>query len=293
VAAADSGRIRVRFSDGSSTEARIVGRDPSSDLAVLRVDRDDLVPATFASDDPRVGQTVLAVGSPLGLDGTVTQGIVSALDRPVRLGEGDATGQGAVIDAVQTDAGINPGNSGGPLVDTNGHVVGINTAIASVSSGIDQSGNIGVGFAIPAGDAVEVADELIADGSAEHAALGVSAGNRGERRRRGAADGAPRFGRRDGRPPGGGRRDRPRRPRGGRRRQPHRRRTRPRPWRAGAAHVSARRSQRHDDGHAGQPYGDLVTSDAAHRPRKATGRTAAAAFGLALSNVQNTFGNLS
>jgi putative serine protease PepD len=118
------------------------------------------------------------MGSPLGLSGTVTEGIVSAVNRPVRTGDATANAQTAVLDAVQTDAAINPGNSGGPLVDLNGSVVGINSAIATVSSMTSsESGNIGVGFAIPANDAVDVADQLIATGHATHASLGVSVGD--------------------------------------------------------------------------------------------------------------------
>jgi len=115
----------------------------------------------------------VAVGAPLGLSGTVTEGIVSAVGRPVRTGSSqDAS---TVLDAVQTDAAINPGNSGGPLVDLAGAVVGINSAIATVSGAAGQSGNIGVGFAIPSNDARNIADQLVADGSATHASLGVSA----------------------------------------------------------------------------------------------------------------------
>ena len=169
--------LEVTFDDGSTAAARVVGTDPSSDLAVIKVDGvDDLVAASFAdAADLRIGQEVVAVGSPLGLGGTVTAGIISALDRPVRTGGSGADPSTTVIDAVQTDAAINPGNSGGPLVDLAGRIVGINTAIASLGAGAgQQSGNIGVGFAIPADTAAEVADELIADGTAEHASLGVS-----------------------------------------------------------------------------------------------------------------------
>jgi putative serine protease PepD len=182
--AAAGGDITVTFADGRTAAARIVGRDPSSDIAVLRVENvSGLTPATFAdSGKLRVGQAVIAVGAPLGLSGTVTSGIVSAVDRPVRTGESGVDPQVAIIDAVQTDASINPGNSGGPLADLQGRVVGINSAIATVNSGsggfpggADQSGNIGVGFAIPANDAVNIANQLIADGTADHATLGVQA----------------------------------------------------------------------------------------------------------------------
>jgi putative serine protease PepD len=121
-----------------------------------------------------VGQAVIAVGAPLGLSNTVTEGIVSTLHRAVRTGDSSGNSQ-AVIDAVQTDAAINPGNSGGALVDLAGRVVGINSAIASVGSGGGgQSGNIGVGFAIPSETAAKVADQLISRGKAVHSQMGVS-----------------------------------------------------------------------------------------------------------------------
>jgi putative serine protease PepD len=178
-AAANGGSISVTFEDGSSAKATIVGRDPSNDLAVIKAEgKSGLKAATFAdSDKLTIGQPVVAVGAPLGLSGTVTSGIVSSVQRPVRTGSDNADQQSAVIDAVQTDAAINPGNSGGPLVDLEGRVIGINSAIASVSQSVNggQSGNIGVGFAIPANDAADVADQLIAKGYAEHAILGVGA----------------------------------------------------------------------------------------------------------------------
>ncbi|WP_106275607.1 S1C family serine protease [Geodermatophilus tzadiensis] len=165
----DGAEIRAVFSDGTGSEARIVGRDPASDIAVVKVERPGLVTASLGSvDDVVVGDPVVAIGSPLGLAGTVTSGIVSALDRPVRLaGEGSDTN--AVISAVQTDAPINPGNSGGALVDATGAVIGINTAIASLGGG-----SVGLGFAIPIDTARGIAEQLIATGSAVHASLGVS-----------------------------------------------------------------------------------------------------------------------
>jgi len=152
-----------------------VGRDPASDIAVLKVDKPGLVGATLGeSDDLVVGDPVVAIGSPLGLAGTVTSGIVSALDRPVRLsGEGSDTN--AVISAVQTDAPINPGNSGGALVDGTGAVIGINTAIASLGGSSTTGGSIGLGFAIPIDTARDIAEQLISTGSAVHASLGVNA----------------------------------------------------------------------------------------------------------------------
>ena len=149
----------------------------TNDLAVIKVDGvKGLTPATFAkSEQPEIGQAVVAVGAPLGLSESVTSGIVSNTARPVRSGDDG----NAVYLAVQTDAAINPGNSGGPLVDLNGAIVGINSSIASTSSSSDgsQSGNIGIGFAIPSDIAARVAAELIAKGSYTNSALGVSLGS--------------------------------------------------------------------------------------------------------------------
>ncbi|MGY1838995.1 MULTISPECIES: S1C family serine protease [unclassified Modestobacter] len=171
----EDAEIRAVFSDGSGSPARIVGRDPASDLAVLKVEKPGLVGAALgSSDEVVVGDAVVAIGSPLGLAGTVTSGIVSALDRPVRLaGEGSDTN--AVISAVQTDAPINPGNSGGALVDASGAVIGINTAIASVGGNGTTGGSIGLGFAIPMNTVRDIAEQLITTGSAVHASLGVNA----------------------------------------------------------------------------------------------------------------------
>jgi putative serine protease PepD len=173
--------VQVRTSDGTLYDAEIVGTDPASDLAVLRLDgADDLTPATFAdSDDVQVGDIAVAIGAPLGLTNTVTDGIISATDRAVATGstQDDAT----VLDALQTDAAINPGNSGGALVNGAGEVIGINTAIATVASGVpgsqSQAGNIGVGFAIPSNTAERIAREIIETGSATRAFLGVTARN--------------------------------------------------------------------------------------------------------------------
>ncbi|MEE2031600.1 S1C family serine protease [Rhodococcus chondri] len=163
--------LTVYFSDGSSAPATVVGTDPVSDIAVIRAEgRTDLTPIELgSSDDLQVGQPVVAVGSPLGLESTVTSGIVSALNRPVST-SGEAGNQNTVIDAVQTDAAINPGNSGGALVDMDGRLVGINTAIAT-SGG--QAGSIGLGFAIPVEQARRIAQELIDTGTATHAIIGV------------------------------------------------------------------------------------------------------------------------
>jgi putative serine protease PepD len=176
--AANGGSIKVESYDGRTASATVVGRDSSDDLAVIKTNLSGLKVATFASSASlQVGQTVVAVGAPLGLSDTVTSGIVSSLARTVRSGDNDQ----AVFAAVQTDAAINPGNSGGPLVDLNGNVVGINAAIASTSNpGVtipgqeSQSGSIGIGFAIPSDEASRVANGLIANGSATHASLGVT-----------------------------------------------------------------------------------------------------------------------
>ncbi len=170
--------LTVVFNDANGTRApaKIIGRDPLSDLAVLKVSADNIVVAQLGkSGQLQVGDSVIAVGSPLGLSGTVTTGIVSALHRPVHL-SGEGTDTDAVIDAIQTDASVNPGNSGGPLVDASGAVVGINTAIRTLggdSSG--SSGSIGLGFAIPIDYAISVADQLIAGTKVQHPTLGVNA----------------------------------------------------------------------------------------------------------------------
>lgn len=167
-------KIVVTFSNGRTASAKVVGTDETDDLAVIKVSGvKNLTPAAFAkSSSIRTGQSVVAVGAPLGLSQTVTSGIVSNVARPVRSGENND----AVYMAVQTDAAINPGNSGGPLVDLNGSVVGIDSSIASTadSSSGGQSGNIGIGFAIPSDVAVRVASELIATGKAADAVLGVT-----------------------------------------------------------------------------------------------------------------------
>ena len=186
-AAAGGGSVHVTLANGDTVPATIVGTDPTTDLAVIKITGvDGLKAATFAdSESIVVGQAVLAIGAPLGLANTVTQGIVSTLHRPVRTGE-NANAQ-AVIDAIQTDAAINPGNSGGALVDLAGRVVGINSAIATAGGG--SSGNIGVGFAIPSAVATKVAAQLIADGKAVHAQMGVGVNNAPN-----TTDGAPGLG---------------------------------------------------------------------------------------------------
>src|SRR6476659_8044936 len=150
-------------------------------LRVVRLVRavSGLTPITLGSSgNLRVGQDVVAIGSPLGLEGTVTTGIVSALNRPVSTA-GDAGNQNTVLDAIQTDAAINPGNSGGALVNMNGELIGVNSAIATLGGDSQeaQSGSIGLGFAIPVDQAKRIADELISTGTASHASLGVQVSN--------------------------------------------------------------------------------------------------------------------
>ncbi|HWS58828.1 MAG TPA: trypsin-like peptidase domain-containing protein [Actinotalea sp.] len=175
VSGGDTGSITVALADGRLYDAKIVGTDPTTDIAVLRLvdPPDDLAVATLGdSDDALVGAAVMAVGNPLGLDTTVTTGIISAVDRPVSTQE-QTSGSLVVTNAIQVDAAINPGNSGGPLFNSSGEVIGITSSIATLSSG-STSGSIGLGFAIPINQATLIADQLIESGTAEHAYLGVS-----------------------------------------------------------------------------------------------------------------------
>jgi putative serine protease PepD len=169
-------KTTVTFSDGRTAPFTVVGADPTSDIAVIRVQGvSGLTPISMgSSSDLRVGQPVVAIGSPLGLSGTVTTGIISAMNRPVST-TGESGNQNTVLDAIQTDAAINPGNSGGALVNMSGQLVGVNSAIATLGADSPdaQSGSIGLGFAIPVDQAKRIADELIATGKATHASLGV------------------------------------------------------------------------------------------------------------------------
>ncbi|WP_026550279.1 trypsin-like peptidase domain-containing protein, partial [Arthrobacter sp. Br18] len=196
--------IEVQLNDGRVFPAEIVGTDPLSDLAVIKTDAPDLTPATLGnSDELNVGDTAIAIGAPLGLSGTVTDGIVSTLNRTISVAssavpedqsdtpqgeEGDGfnflppegspeqqpKSQGSIfLNVIQTDAAINQGNSGGALVDSQGRIIGVNVAIASAGSG-ESSGNIGVGFSIPINYAERVAGEIIENGAATHGFLGVS-----------------------------------------------------------------------------------------------------------------------
>ena len=166
--------MTVTLQDGSTHPAKFIAGDSNTDVAVIKVEDVSNMPTITIgnSDDLAVGQNVVAIGAPLGLEQTVTTGIVSALNRPVRAGEG---GEATIIDAIQTDAAINPGNSGGPLVNMNGELIGMNSVIASTaSSGSEEAGSIGLGFAIPANFARRTADQLIKDGKASYPLIGVS-----------------------------------------------------------------------------------------------------------------------
>ncbi len=173
--AAQGGQITAVFSSGARVPASIVGRDPVTDLAVLKVNATGLTvlqPGTATKLAP--GDAVIAIGSPLGLAGTVTSGIVSALHRPVTA-QGEDGGPTVVYDAIQTDAAINPGNSGGALVDASGALVGVNSAIQTFgSSDSGGGGSIGLGFAIPIDQAKKIAQQLIQTGQVKHADLGVN-----------------------------------------------------------------------------------------------------------------------
>jgi putative serine protease PepD len=172
------GKLSAMLNDGRTVSATVVGTDELTDLAVIRADARDLTPAVLGkSGSLGVGQGVVAIGSPFGLEATVTSGIVSALNRPVTSGDAQQSST-TVFPAIQTDAAINPGNSGGALIDLAGQVVGINSAIKTAGgSGQSEGGNIGLGFAIPIDQAKPIIDELAAKGKATHARLGVQVGD--------------------------------------------------------------------------------------------------------------------
>lgn len=171
VAGAAEGSMVVQFADGTELPGTVVGATGEYDLAVVKVDATGLTPLALGDSDAIVvGDPVVAIGAPLGLVGTVTTGIVSALNRPVVAGDADGM---AFINAIQTDAAINPGNSGGPLVDAHGQVVGINSAIAQLPGRLTSAGSIGLGFAIPSNQARRTAEQLIETGSATYPVIGV------------------------------------------------------------------------------------------------------------------------
>jgi putative serine protease PepD len=170
--AASSGKIEVELNNGDIYTATIIGRNSEYDLAVISINKGNLPEIPRGnSASLSIGDVVIAFGSPLGLSGTVTSGIVSALNRPVTTGSTTAE---SYMDAIQTDAAINPGNSGGPLVDSQGRAVGVNSAIATLGSSFGPSGNIGLGFSIPFNQAIRIADELIATGKSTKPFLGIS-----------------------------------------------------------------------------------------------------------------------
>lgn len=163
---AGAAKVRVRLSDKRSMSAKVLGTDPRTDLAVIKVEANDLQPIEIAdSKDVQVGQWVIAVGNPLGYSGTVSVGVVSSLGRNLQ------TPESYLTDAIQTDAAINQGNSGGALADAQGRLIGINSAIASPGG---SGGSVGIGFAIPANRVKQVAKDIVASGHARHAGLGVS-----------------------------------------------------------------------------------------------------------------------
>jgi len=156
--------VKVHFHDGTAVDAKVVGADPRSDLAVLKVESKNLTPIAMGNSSTlEVGDWVMAVGNPLGYDNTVSVGVVSSLGRSL-----PTDGQGALVDAIQTDAAINPGNSGGALCDAQGRLVGINTAIASPSGG-----SVGIGFAIPVDRAKKIVDDIVQFGRVRRGILGV------------------------------------------------------------------------------------------------------------------------
>ncbi|MCP2246288.1 S1C family serine protease [Lentzea aerocolonigenes] len=173
--AAAGGNIKVVFQDGKTATAKILGRDPSSDIAVIQADGVSGLPVVQLgnSGDLKIGQGVVAIGSPFELSGTVTSGIVSSVNRPVSAGSDARNSQATVLNAIQTDAAINPGNSGGPLVNMQGQVVGINSAIYSPNQAGGQAGSVGIGFAIPMDQARRTIDEIVKTGKAKQTVLGV------------------------------------------------------------------------------------------------------------------------
>ncbi|MFC4020764.1 S1C family serine protease [Micromonospora sp. GCM10011542] len=178
VVAGGTGKASVVFNDGSSAPATVVGQDPESDIAVIKVERTGLRPVEFGDSDAlAVGDPVLAMGSPLSLANTVTAGIVSALDRTMQAGE--PGGPVRYYAAIQTDAAVNHGNSGGPLVDGSGRVVGVNSTIKSLVADGQEAGNIGLAFAIPINQAKRVTQDIIGTGKARRTVIGAQVGGPG------------------------------------------------------------------------------------------------------------------
>lgn len=168
--ATTGGTIKIELSNGDTIDAKLVGRDTNYDLAVVQVQQGNLPVITFGdSSKVSIGDPVVAIGSPLSLASTVTSGIISAINRPVTTGN---VGSESYIDAIQTDAAINPGNSGGALLDSSGRIIGVNSAIATLTSG-GATGSIGLGFSIPINQAKRISDEIIATGKSTRPVLGV------------------------------------------------------------------------------------------------------------------------
>ena len=181
--AQQGGEITVLLNDGKEYKADFVAGDGSTDIAVNKLRNASNLPVmSFGnSDELQVGQQVVAIGSPLGLSATVTSGIISALNRPVRASGGEG-GESSLIDAVQTDAAINPGNSGGPLVDMQGRLIGMNSVIATNSGDSGQSGSIGLGFAIPVNQARRIAQQLMDEGKVTQPMIGIRLSNNSRER---------------------------------------------------------------------------------------------------------------
>jgi len=181
--AQQGGEITVLLNDGKEYKADFVAGDGSTDIAVIKLRNASNLPVmSFGnSDELQVGQQVVAIGSPLGLSATVTSGIISALNRPVRASGGEG-GESSLIDAVQTDAAINPGNSGGPLVDMQGRLIGMNSVIATNSGDSGQSGSIGLGFAIPVNQARRIAQQLMDEGKVTQPMIGIRLSNNNRER---------------------------------------------------------------------------------------------------------------
>ena len=169
-AVANEGSVDVVLNDGRRLSAEVIGRNVSYDIAVLRVDDESLLPLSARESGASVGDSVLVIGAPLGYDFTVTTGIVSAVDRPVTVGEADET---SYISAIQTDAPINPGNSGGPVLDGEGRFIGMASSMATLANA-PGAGSIGLGFAIPARAVVRIADEIIATGASRTPIMGIT-----------------------------------------------------------------------------------------------------------------------
>ncbi len=178
VVAGATGPATVVFNDGSSASATLVGQDPESDIAVIKVAKEGLRPVAFGDSEAlAVGDPVLAIGSPLSLANTVTAGIISALDRTMQAGE--PGGPTRYYAAIQTDAAVNHGNSGGPLVDGAGRVVGVNSTIKSLVAEGQEAGNIGLAFAIPINQAKRITQDIIGTGKARRTVIGAQVGGGG------------------------------------------------------------------------------------------------------------------